>query len=109
MPNVFRLAYVDLATPSLDGARGYYQEVLGLVPVETAGGTTYLSLGLDHHNLALHQAPREGLGAIGLQVSAAMPLADLAKHLGSGLVDQSQKMTVAARATAEKKAVGQRS
>ena len=81
MPNVFRLAYVDLATPSLDGARGYYQEVLGLVPVETAGGTTYLSLGLDHHNLALHQAPREGLGAIGLQVSAAMPLADLAKHL----------------------------
>lgn len=30
-------------------------------------------------------------------------------QLGSGLVDHSQKMTVAARATAEKKAVGQRS
>jgi len=30
-------------------------------------------------------------------------------RLGSGLVDYSQKMTVAARATAEKKAVGQRS
>jgi hypothetical protein len=30
-------------------------------------------------------------------------------RLGSGLVDHSQKMTVAARATAEKKAVGQRS
>lgn len=29
--------------------------------------------------------------------------------LGSGLVDHSQKMTVAARAIAEKKAVGQRS
>ncbi|MFZ6765302.1 HNH endonuclease [Pseudoroseomonas sp. WGS1072] len=29
--------------------------------------------------------------------------------LGSGLIDHSQKMTVAARATAEKKAVGQRS
>ncbi len=29
--------------------------------------------------------------------------------LGSGLVDHSQKMTVAARAMAEKKAVGQRS
>ena len=29
--------------------------------------------------------------------------------LGSGLVDYSQKMTVAARAMAEKKAVGQRS
>ena len=31
------------------------------------------------------------------------------EHLGSGLVDHSQKMIVAARATAEKKAVGQRS
>lgn len=30
-------------------------------------------------------------------------------NLGSGLVDHSQKMIVAARATAEKKAVGQRS
>ena len=29
--------------------------------------------------------------------------------LGSGLIDQSQKMTVAARATAEKKAFGHRS
>src|SRR3546814_15887153 len=29
--------------------------------------------------------------------------------LGSGLTDQSQKMTVAARAVAEKKAIGQRS
>jgi hypothetical protein len=31
------------------------------------------------------------------------------KQLGSGLVDQSQKMTVAASAMAEKKTVGQRS
>jgi NAD(P)-dependent dehydrogenase (short-subunit alcohol dehydrogenase family) len=38
---------------------------------------------------------------------AKMSIADF--RLGSGLVDHSQKMTVAARATAEKKAVGQRS
>jgi len=38
------------------------------------------------------------------------PLQEIrAEDLGSGLVDYSQKMTVAARATAEKKAVGQRS
>ena len=36
-------------------------------------------------------------------------LSRLRTLLGSGLVDHSQKMTVAARATAEKKAVGQRS
>src|SRR5690554_4788291 len=34
---------------------------------------------------------------------------NLAGALGSGLVDQSQKITVAARATAEKKTVGHRS
>ena len=33
----------------------------------------------------------------------------MASVLGSGLIDQSQKMTVAARAMAEKKTVGQRS
>ncbi len=34
---------------------------------------------------------------------------NLAQSLGSGLIDQSQKMTVAARAIAEKKTVGHRS
>ena len=50
-------------------------------------------------------------------VAAAMrktPSADVVQYqqwdvLGSGLIDHSQKMTVAASATAEKKTVGQRS
>lgn len=81
MPNVFRLAYVDLATPSLDDARGYYEGVLGLGAVETTGDAAFLSVGLDHHNLALCSGDREGLGAIGLQIASTMSLADLAKHL----------------------------
>ena len=36
-------------------------------------------------------------------------LTPIVQHLGAGLVDHSQKMTVAARAMAEKKTVGQRS
>ena len=44
-----------------------------------------------------------GLAPIGLAIVA------VAFILGSGLTDQSQKMTVAARAMAEKKVVGQRS
>lgn len=47
------------------------------------------------------------LVAIVAAVLAVVP--HLAELLGSGLVDHSQKMTVAARAIAEKKAVGQRS
>jgi hypothetical protein len=37
------------------------------------------------------------------------PLARVVEKLGSGLIGHSQKMTVAASATAEKKTVGQRS
>jgi hypothetical protein len=48
-----------------------------------------------------------GLSATGLAQSSEA-IAVLAE-LGSGLIDQSQKMTVAARATAEKKAFGHRS
>ncbi|WP_374944118.1 hypothetical protein [Sphingomonas sp.] len=65
MPSVFRLVYVDLATPSLDACRAYYDGVLGATTVEQAGDVAYLSLGFDHHNLALRRAERPWLAAIG--------------------------------------------
>ena len=68
--------------------------------------------------LAAAGAPVWGGGASGVVwaqvpwlLSQLVPLRylRLSSPLGSGLVDHSQKMTVAARAMAEKKAVGQRS
>ena len=86
MPNVFRLAYVDLATASLDEAVEYYSGIIGATSVESDGNAAYLSLGLDHHNIALHAAPSPGLRAIGLQVGRGVPLDDLARQLrGLGL------------------------
>lgn len=86
MPNVFRLAYVDLATPSVDDARSYYDGMLGATTVERSTEAAYLSLGLDHHNIALRQAERAGLAAIGLQVGPAVALADLQRRIeGLGL------------------------
>lgn len=86
MPNVFRLAYVDLATPALDKATNYYREVIGATVVESGAGGAYLSLGLDHHNIALQAAERPGLRSIGLQVSRDVGLESLATRLrGSGL------------------------
>ena len=81
MPSAFRLAYVDLATPSLNNASSYYREVMGLNETETTGGSAYLGLGIDHHSVALHQADQAGLSAIGLQVGGGEPLADLSKRL----------------------------
>ncbi|WP_457313352.1 VOC family protein [Sphingomonas sp. UYAg733] len=86
MPSTFRLAYVDLATPSLDDAVNYYRDILGLNETETTGASTYLGLGIDHHSVALHKAEQAGIGAIGLQVSGNETLDDLARRLtGMGL------------------------
>ncbi|TPG16749.1 glyoxalase/bleomycin resistance/extradiol dioxygenase family protein [Sphingomonas koreensis] len=83
MPSVFRLAYVDLVTPSLDEARSYYDGVLGATTVERTGDAAYLSLGLDHHNIALTTGEQPGLAAIGLHVNPELQMADLQSHLKS--------------------------
>lgn len=86
MPDVFRLAYVDLATPALEEAAAYYRDVIGATVVESGASDAYLSLGLDQHNIALHASPRPGLRSIGLQVGSSVRLEDLATRLrGSGL------------------------
>lgn len=92
MPNVFRLAYVDLATPSLDEARTYYRDVLGATEGEVTGNSAYLRLGIDHHTIALHQADRPSMGAIGLQLSGDVTIDALAARLRSlGLSPQAKQ------------------
>ncbi len=81
MPNTFRLVYVDLATPSLDKALAYYDGVLGATATERLGEATYLSLGLDHHNLVLSLAERAGLSAIGLQLNPGLDLGEVQRRL----------------------------
>lgn len=94
MPSVFRLAYLELATPSLDEARGYYDGVLGATTVEQAGDAAYLSLGLDHHNIALRRAERAGLNAIGLQVGPDVDMGELQRRIAaSGLQVQAKSDT----------------
>lgn len=89
MPTTFRLAYVDLTTPSLAHASAYYRDVMGLNVTEATGASAYLGLGLDHHSVALHQAAQPGLSAIGLQVSGDETVDDLIKRLGGmGLAPQ---------------------
>ena len=82
MRDVFRLAYVDLATASLDEAEDYYGRLLGTTVVEKTGDSIYFSLGLDHHNIALCRGKEPGLNAIGLQVNPEIAVADLARRLG---------------------------
>ena len=86
MSQTFRLAYVEMATPSLTGALSYYEDVLGATLVERTADGVYLSLGLDHHNLALNEAELAGVAAIGLQLHASVDLGALKVRLeGRGL------------------------
>ena len=81
MPDIFRIGYIDLATPSLEEAVRYYGETIGATVTESGGGSAFLSLGLDHHNIALHQAERPAVAAIGLQITRALSLDDVEKKL----------------------------
>jgi catechol 2,3-dioxygenase-like lactoylglutathione lyase family enzyme len=86
MPSTFRLAYVDLSTPSIDDAADYYGDVIGLNKTESTGNSVYLGLGIDHHSVALHKSDRPGLNAIGLQLSGDESLNDLTRRLnGMGI------------------------
>jgi len=81
MPKVFRIGYVELATPNLLQQSEYYEKVLGLQRVETTADATYLSIGLDHHNVALRSGAAAGLSCIGFQVNRDIVLAELAREL----------------------------
>ena len=91
MPQTFRLAYVEMTTPSLDQALSYYDGVLGATVVERAGESAYLSLGLDHHNLALRRADRASLGAVGLQLHAGVDPGELQARLKGMSLDVAVK------------------
>ena len=92
-------------------------ELLGIEYLPAPGGSVvrlYIDMpaGDDSRHVGI-----EDCEAVSREVSAQLDVADpiyvaldhVGAHLGSGLIDQSQKMTVAARATAEKKAFGHRS
>jgi nicotinamidase-related amidase len=66
----------------------------------------------DPQRVAFHEpfVPKPGEFVVaGRSGASVLTNSNLDAYLGSGLIDQSQKMTVAARATAEKKAFGHRS
>ena len=81
MPKVFRIGYVELATPNLPRQSEYYENVLGLQRVEATADSTYLSIGLDHHNIALRSGAAAGLSCIGFQVNRDIVLTELAGEL----------------------------
>jgi catechol-2,3-dioxygenase len=75
MPSVFRIGYVEFGSTQMEAELAYYKDVIGATAVETGpGGAHYLSLGLDHHNIALRPAAQPGLQVTGYQLGANVSL-----------------------------------
>lgn len=82
MTRAFQLGYLDLETTTLDEELAYYDRVIGATAVERGGdGRTYLTLGLDHHNITLMEGAGSRLAAIGLRIGEEPP-GETVKRLG---------------------------
>jgi len=92
MSKVFRLGYTEFTSAQVGAALGYYTNVMGARLVEQGpDGTHYLSLGLDHHNIALRPSAAPANALNGFQVSQGITLVALAQHFTRhGIVSEYQ-------------------
>jgi len=82
MPKVFQLGFVEFASPDVEAERAYYGDVLGAQLIDNGGDrTAYLSLGADHHNIALRPASLAHLPTLGYRLNKDVTLDDAAKLL----------------------------
>lgn len=80
--SIFRLGYVEFASRKIEAELDYYANAMGMRVTETGGdGTTYLSLGLNHHDIALVPSAAAGLRLVGLQMRPDIDPVDFAGAL----------------------------
>jgi catechol 2,3-dioxygenase len=80
--DIVRLAHVELAVTSLEAARSFYVDLLGLVVTEEVDGTLYLR-GLEerlHHSLALRESAMPMLNHAAFRVASPADLEMLEDH-----------------------------
>jgi catechol-2,3-dioxygenase len=78
----FQLGYIELGTRDAEREREYYTQIIGATTTETGSkGSVYLSLGLDHHNIALSPGGEPGLRQIGLRVTNDLSVEEWASRI----------------------------
>ena len=82
MSRAFQLGFIELGTQRIEPELRYYTEVIGAKVTESeADGSAYLSLGLDHHNIALRASAQTGMRCFGLQVTKDIAIEDWATRI----------------------------
>jgi len=93
MKLVHKLGFAEFNAANLQQELSYYTDIMGASLVETGGdGAHYLSLGLDHHNIALKPAAAPSLGVTGFQLSPSVALQEFEARLAAHGI-QSQRLT----------------
>ncbi|MEM6545514.1 MAG: VOC family protein [Pseudomonadota bacterium] len=82
IPKVFQLGYVSLGVSDIEESRDHYLRTMGVTETDRSeDGTTYASIGLNHHDLVLSPAIQPGQAQIGLQLTPDIDLADFASDV----------------------------
>jgi catechol-2,3-dioxygenase len=80
-PKVFQLGFVALATADIERTKDHYLEAIGMTETATGdGGSVFLSIGYDHHNIVLRPADGKSLLHVGFQLKAGIALAEFAQE-----------------------------
>jgi catechol 2,3-dioxygenase-like lactoylglutathione lyase family enzyme len=80
-PKVFQLGYVALATADIQRTKDHYLEAIGMTETATGdGGSAFLSIGYDHHNIVLRPADGKALLHVGFQLKAGIAVVEFARE-----------------------------
>jgi catechol-2,3-dioxygenase len=78
---VFRLAYADFNVTNAERMVEYYTNAMGYRISEEQKGVTYLSNGLDHHNIVITPAETKAVRRYGYQLDGKLSLVEVQKQL----------------------------
>ena len=80
-PKVFQLGYIALGTAQIERTRNHYLETIGMAEVEREkDGSTYLSIGYNHHDLVLRPTKQKTLLHVGLHLKPHIAISDFARQ-----------------------------
>lgn len=80
-PKVFQLGYVALESADIERSKDHYLETLGMTETGKGdGGSVFLSIGYEHHNIVLRRAEQKSLLHLGFQLKPGIDLQAFAKE-----------------------------
>jgi catechol-2,3-dioxygenase len=84
---VFRLAYADFFSQEPKKMVDYYTTTMGYRITEEKDGITYLSNGVDHHNVVITPSNQKGIRSYGYQLDGKLSLEEVQDQLHSLRID----------------------